>query len=908
LTSWLAVPFILLYVVSGLSRTLAAQQPPPRFQTSVEVTSVDVTVVDDRGKPITDLKPADFVVRVDGNARRVVTAEWVSMVTPDTPPATPPTPQPEGFSSNEGSTGGRLIVIAVDEPNIRFGGAMGIARAANAFIDRLSSSDRIAVAGFGTGAPATVFTADRARVKQVISRMAGQKRAGRPGDYRHSIALTEALLINRGDRMTLESVQMRECSPATAGAGAAGAAQIEMCRTEVELEATMLAMDTTQESDQTISSLRDLLIGLRAIDAPKTLILISEGFILSEPGLIIELGTMAAEARTSLYALRLDNQMFDMSDSRAPVNPFVDRQTRAEGLEMLAGAARGTLFTVSTSEAPFFERIESELSGYYLLGVESDPRDRDGKPHPIRVDVPRRGALVRSRRQILNAPAEARRARTPRQAVAAALSSPLLSAALPLRIASFSLQGPERDKVQIVIHTDVGADYAASKSVALGYVIVDRNGRVVDNHSENTRLLPVMNGVPSALQYTAGASLAPGDYTLKLAAAEGERVGSIEHPIRAGLSTENGLTLSELMVGGPTEVGELLRPTIGYTASFGSVHGYVEAYGAKADTVTVKYEIAADAKGAPLVNANVPGRLGGDERMIFSQVITLHQLPPGKYILRALVSDAGKPAKTLTRGFEVAPPKVLMTSADGLGATSTDAELFLPVDDTAMAPSFKRDHAVDRATLEPFRERVAGDMRTAFDTGVALLAAGDYTKAELSLKKAIDPDTDSTAALAYLAAAFAASGHDDAAASAWQTSLVDGTEIAQIYQWLADALMRTHDYAEARTILEEAAGKWPSDVRFTKPLAMLYATFGKGREAVRTLERYLTDRPNDAQALYLGVEWLYHVHAAGAVVHNRSEDLKLAHEYADAYEKASGPNIALVKQWLGFLDNNRRPQ
>jgi len=339
-----------------------------------------------------------------------------------------------------------------------------------------------------------------------------------------------------------------------------------------------------------------------------------------------------------------------------------------------------------------------------------------------------------------------------------------------------------------------------------------------------------------------------------------------------------------------------------------AVHGYVEAYGAKADTVTVKYEIAADAKGAPLVNANVPGRLGGDERMIFSQVITLHQLPPGKYVLRALVSDAGKPAKTLTRGFEVAPPKVLMTSADGLGATSTDAELFLPVDETAMAPSFKRDHAVDRATLEPFRERVAGDMRTAFDTGVALLAAGDYTKAELSLKKAIDPDTDSTAALAYLAAAFAASGHDDAAASAWQTSLVDGTEIPQIYQWLADALMRTHDYAEARTILEEAAGKWPSDVRFTKPLAMLYATFGKGREAVRTLERYLTDRPNDAQALYLGVEWLYHVHAAGAVVHNRGEDLKLAHEYADAYEKASGPNIALVKQWLGFLDNNRRPQ
>src|SRR6185295_18960197 len=132
-----------------------------------------------------------------------------------------------------------------------------------------------------------------------------------------NIALTEAMMVYRGDRVTLELVQQRECSPAIVGSSPA---QIELCRTEVELEATMLAMDTTQESEQTIQALRDLLIGLRAIDAPKTLILISEGFVLSEPGLIIELGTLAAEARTSLYALRLDNQMFDITDSRPPVN------------------------------------------------------------------------------------------------------------------------------------------------------------------------------------------------------------------------------------------------------------------------------------------------------------------------------------------------------------------------------------------------------------------------------------------------------------------------------------------------------------------------------------------------------------------------------------------------------------
>src|SRR5207249_3426790 len=74
----------------------------------------------------------------------------------------------------------------------------------------------------------------------------------------------------------------------------------------------------------------------------------------------------------------------------------------------LAGSARGTLFTVAGTGSGIFNRIEAELAGYYLLGVESDSRDRDGKPHPVRVDVPRRGAIVRARRQLVTASAASR--------------------------------------------------------------------------------------------------------------------------------------------------------------------------------------------------------------------------------------------------------------------------------------------------------------------------------------------------------------------------------------------------------------------------------------------------------------------------------------------------------------------
>jgi VWFA-related protein len=883
---------------------IAQTQPPqePRFQTSVEVTSLDISVVDDRGKPIDGLTPADFTVRVDGNPRRVVTAEWVPLAAPaSTEPIALP---PDGYSTNESATGGRLIVMAIDQPNIRFGGAMAIQKAAQAFIDRLEPSDRVAVAGFGIGAPATPFTSDRERLKQALSRMVGQKQIGRSIDVGHSIALVEAQAIDRGDRMVLEQVQNRECL----GVGGNPSA-LEMCRNQVEIEARSFAFDVGREADSTLQTLRDLFVGLRTVDAPKTLILISEGFVLNDEALVIELGSMAAEARTSLYALKLDNEIFEISDSRMPINPFADRMARAEGLELLAGAARGTLFTVTGTGEPLFERIESEISGYYLLGVESEARDKDNKTHSVRIDVGRKGAIVRSRRHVLNTTTDrrARAARSPRQAVAAALGSPLLASALPLRVASFALQGPERDKVQLLIHADVGTDYPGSKVVSLGYMISDKNGRLVDSKAVDMRLLPVMSGVPSPLQFTSGASLPPGEYTLKLAAVEGDRVGTVEHTIQAALPTSGTVTLSELMVGGPVESGQLLTPTIGYQINFGAVHGYLEAYGTGTEGVTMEYEVATGPEAPALLNVDVSPHQVSDSRVIFTKVLPTQQLPPGRYVLRAILSSEGTSLRTLTRGFEIAAPKVLLTSADGLGGdTSVDAELFLPVDERVMTPSFEIDTAVDETTIAPFRERVAASVKDAFNQGIEHLAAGDYSKAELSFKKAIEPEGDATAPLTYMAAAFAASGHDREAASAWQTALVDGTEFAQIYQWLGDALLRSHDFGEARSIFEEAVGKWPTDVRFTKPLAMLYGTFGKGREAVRTLERYLEAEQEDRDAYLYAVQWIYTVHAGGAVVHNRAEDVKRARDYADAYASARGPQLALVRQWVDYLEKGGR--
>ena len=189
--------------------------------------------------------------------------------------------------------------------------------------------------------------------------------------------------------------------------------------------------------------------------------------------------------------------------------------------------------------------------------------------------------------------------------VAAALTTPLPLSGLPLQAAAFSLQGPERGRVQLLIHTDIGTGYTDASRVALSYYIADSEGRVVDSRSVDAPLPPVMKGVPSPLQYVTGASLPPGEYTFKLAAADGDKVGSVEHNFRAGLAQANSVTFSDLIVGGPIDSRDVDHPTVSHLISFGSVQGYFEIYGSGLERLSTRFELAPSADGAVLVDKPV---------------------------------------------------------------------------------------------------------------------------------------------------------------------------------------------------------------------------------------------------------------------------------------------------------------
>ena len=70
-------------------------------------------------------------------------------------------------------------------------------------------------------------------------------------------------------------------------------------------------------------------------------------------------------------------------------------------LEQFSGAAGGALFSVQVGNAESaLARIQTELSSYYLLGVEPGDEDRDGRTHQIAVKTTQPNVTIRGRRWV----------------------------------------------------------------------------------------------------------------------------------------------------------------------------------------------------------------------------------------------------------------------------------------------------------------------------------------------------------------------------------------------------------------------------------------------------------------------------------------------------------------------------
>lgn len=170
----------------------------------------------------------------------------------------------------------------------------------------------------------SAFLADRDRLKQAISRLVGEKHGDLFGAH-HNISPSEAIAISRGDQSTYDYVVNRECVIVPRQ-------RQGICRSEIETEAADRVQEGARGSADSVRALHNLLTGLKAIEGPKTLLVVSEGFYTDDAAaLVSDLGDLAAASRTTLYALQLAS-LGDASDNRSAASVAADQRDQRSGL------------------------------------------------------------------------------------------------------------------------------------------------------------------------------------------------------------------------------------------------------------------------------------------------------------------------------------------------------------------------------------------------------------------------------------------------------------------------------------------------------------------------------------------------------------------------------------------------
>jgi VWFA-related protein len=369
--------------------TQTPQLPKPTFETGVDIIQVDVHVVDKTGKPIADLRPDEFEVEISGKKRKISTVQFISY-------ASPPSPRVAQPGTDVASRPRRLFLLAIDEHSLHISNALAGIEAAERFIDKLQPDDLVGLQAFPTGRARHDFTTDHAAVKKALRGVTGLHEEP---SSRFNLTPSEVIDIANGDR----DVQMRIFQQHCARGGCT--------LNDVRNDAISLVGFMEMKVSQSVNALRNLVRGLGDVPGRKTVVLVSGGLVASDhaggrvnaKAELASLGRETALANVSLFALHLDWSFLTSLGSKGGLRGsyFRDSNMAASGLEIAAGVAGGAVMRVQgTSPNVAFDRVLTETSAHYLLGVAGDEADRDGRTHTIRVTVKRGGAQVRSRTEV----------------------------------------------------------------------------------------------------------------------------------------------------------------------------------------------------------------------------------------------------------------------------------------------------------------------------------------------------------------------------------------------------------------------------------------------------------------------------------------------------------------------------
>lgn len=575
-----------LFVCFCLAATAVAGQQAGRMGETSTAT-VDFVVVAKDGQPVVDLKQEEVALRIDGKARPIKSLEYVKFAAGGAASSG----VAPAFATNASVDNPRAILLVVDDESMPIGQERKLRDTLGQFVTMLPASDRVALVTVPNGGIVVDLTTDRDRLRRGIAGIT-----------------------------PISSVMNSSCRTVT----------------------TLSTLRTTFETVARVSGGQPVIVAFfsASMDGPGQMErAVTPSAQAGRGGLSEAAGVCSIQARDFQ---RVGEAVADARVQLYVIHPDYSPAAASAGIENLRGVTGAPIFHLTaTGPEAGLPRIARETPGYWVATFDTEPGERLDTAHGLSIRLNRRDVDLRSRPTLSYA----------RTRPAAAEAAPSFTSAfdvvksgrpfreVPLRAAATSTMGP--DGVLNVVTVFEPADSTVTLTSAAAALFNDQGHGVAYWTGTGKDLV----SWPAAVGMIAPA----GRYRL--------RVGAIDSAGRYGVV--DSVVTAELVPAGPLKLGSLslgvsrasgFQPRLQFRSE-ASALAHVEVYGGTAGMpVGVVFEVSDSTDGAPLFR--VPGVLSATQeegRFSATGTITVGALPPGDYVIRAIIGVQGQPAGRVIR-------------------------------------------------------------------------------------------------------------------------------------------------------------------------------------------------------------------------------------------------------------------
>jgi VWFA-related protein len=840
-----------LFLASAIAAAGAAQAfAQTTFKSGVDLVRFDVRIVDEAGRPMTDLRPEEIEIYENGKLLPVVLFQRISEPAESYVDAAIRAVTAE-ISSNEAFPRGHLYILIFDQQHITPGNEQRARMAAEQFIRRrVRPSDRVALFAIPGPGPQLGFSADKTRAIQQLGSIRGA--------YERNVSTAlgtmtayEAHRVIQGDEKVMMDLTVRMSAALGADFGGADTAAVTTARRSAETEDPAVVRRVLQENARTIMNqtdsgsrqflqrLADVVAGFREIEGRKTVVLFSEGFF--QDNLSRELETVAAAAAQSycvFYTFDLNQRGVTVTEAHAPDTVMgTEIQARIAPLSTLAVETDGMMVIDAanrTGEA--LDKLADQAQDYYLVGFvpSEDARLNRGKYRRVTVKVKRSGASVSARTGYSVGPEVTAASR--KRAIDTVLGAPFVQQGLKVDYTTYVMKGGEARQHRVVLSltSDLPVRSAANDAADVVFVVRDvRDGRVVASGTDTIKL-PESARAGSALgsgTWRVQFNVPAGTYLMRTVVREpGGLVGSADRRVAVRALDGPDVTVSDLVVG--SALGGLPVHPRAYTGD--GLSGMLETYGrtpVQLQGLTVKIELR---KSDGTSVASFPAEVqepeqddaGISRRASFS--VPLENVSPGEYLAHAIVTTRGEVVAERTRQVEVLEGRAPVSAAGGVRRTVPDTVSPVEVTRGKLGQTYigsLRQRAQGTPFAEAARHAAEGRWeavelalkRAGDDSNIAQALRGfslfvreDYAGAAAALQRAQDMDARNALTAFFLGWAQEGAGDSRAALSAWRSAAFLDPSLVSAHLALADGYLRLSEPALALQALKAGLAALPS--------------------------------------------------------------------------------------------------